>query len=471
MNDCKAEQAARDKLRAELVSLLGENGVVGDPTMLESHSGDWSEAPRQAPSLLVLPRDPQQVADVLAICSAHGQAVVVQGGLSGLAGGATPIGGELALSLARLNRIVDVDVLGGTALVEAGVVLEELQRHVEQQDWCFPLDLGARGSCQLGGNAATNAGGNRVIRYGTMRDLVLGLEVALPDGRLLTMLNRVTKNTTGIELKHLFIGSEGTLGVITRVVLKLFPKPSDASTALCALPSFEAATRLLHRLRRDLPTLSAFELMWSGFMDEAAHTMNLKPPFAQPHPLYALVETQYGESGQDREQLELLLGRALEDGLVDDVIVAQSLEHATRLWAYREAVAEILSGIKPFAAFDIGIPMPAMAEFVTSTNAELQARYPQQRHLFFGHLGDGNLHVLSGPHAEPQQLHAVEEMVYAAVARVGGSISAEHGIGVVKRPFLGASRSPAELGLMAELKTLFDPLGILNAGRILGAAR
>ncbi|WCM94978.1 FAD-binding oxidoreductase [Acidovorax sp. NCPPB 2350] len=458
---------AIDAVARALEEVLGPSRIVRDPQRLAAHAGDWSEAPHHAPALVVYPKTPQEVADVLARCTRLGQPVAVQGGLTGLAGGATPARGEIALSLARLDAIEELDTLGGTVCVQAGVVLEELQRRVEREDWSFPLDLGARGSCQVGGNAATNAGGNRVIRFGTMRDMVLGIEVALPDGRLLSMLNRVTKNTTGVDLKHLFIGSEGTLGVITRLILKLSPKPGAASTALCALPSFEAATRLLRHLRRALPSLSAFEVMWSDFLEAATRTASLRPPFGGPHPVYVLVETLGLDDRLEREALERELGTALESGDVADVIVAQSVEDARRLWAYREAVGELLGALKPFAAFDVGIPMARMETFVEAVGDELRGSFPTQQHLFFGHIGDGNLHVLSGPHGTPESLHRVERVVYAATGRAGGSISAEHGIGVVKKAFLDRSRSPQEIGLMRELKSLLDPAGILNAGRIL----
>jgi FAD/FMN-containing dehydrogenase len=377
----------------------------------------------------------------------------------------------VALSLAKLNQIEEFDRVGGTITVQAGLALELLQTHVEADGWFFPLDLGARGSCQVGGNAATNAGGNRVIRYGTMRELVLGLEVALPDGRLLTMLNRVTKNTTGIDLKHLFIGAEGTLGVITRLVLKLSPKPLSSSTALCAVDSFEAAARLVKELQGSLPTLSAFELMWDDFMQAALDVADARAPFADRHPLYVLVETMGSSEVIDREQVEEVLGRALETGLVSDVIVAQSMDEAQRLWAYRETVGEMLSRMKPHAAFDVGIPMARMDAFVTSVRASLEERFPRQRHLFFGHLGDGNLHVLSGPYEEPNALHEVEGVVYRAVGEAGGCISAEHGIGTVKKDFLHFSRSDIELEMMRGLKKMFDPEHVLNAGRIIDDSR
>ena len=457
---------ALSDLHAALVEAVGDECVTLDPGVAEAHAGDWSEAPRQRPDLVVLPRTPAQVAAALGVLHQRGQAVAIQGGLTGLAGAATPQRGEVALSLSKLNQIEHLDSVGGTVTVQAGVTLEYLQAHVEAQGWFFPLDLGARGSCQVGGNAATNAGGNRVVRFGTMRDLVLGIEVALADGRLMTMLNQVTKNTTGIDLKHLFIGAEGSLGVITRLVLKLSPRPSSADTALCALDSFEAATRLLKHLRASLPTLSAFEVMWDDFMAAATQGQNMTPPFAQSSPVYVLVETLGTAGAEDRDRLEKALEQALETELVTDVIVAQSLDDAKRLWAYRESVGEMLSQMKPHAAFDVGIPMAAMAGFVSSTRTALRQQFPAQAHLFFGHIGDGNLHVLSGPYPDPAAVHQVEQIVYAATARAGGCISAEHGIGVVKKEFLSLSRSPVEIALMRQLKQMLDPAQVLNPGRV-----
>ena len=456
-------------LVAALEALLGPGSLSRDPTLNAGHAGDWSEAPHRQPSLVLFPRTPRQVADALKLCHDHGQPIAVQGGLTGLTGGATPQRGEIVLSLARLNAIEELDTVGGTVLVQAGVVLEALQQQVEAQGWAFPLDLGARGSCQVGGNAATNAGGNRVIRYGTMRNLVLGLEVALPDGRLLDLLGRVTKNTTGVDLKHLFIGAEGTLGVITRLTLKLSPRATATTVALCALPSFNAATQLVRDLRRALPGLSAFELMWQDFMTASCDVSQLRPPFAEPAPVYALVETQGLGDAADRLQLEQALGQALEQEIVSDVIVAQSIDDNHSLWAYRESVGELLGRLKPFAAFDIAIPVAKMGHFVQQVGAELAERYPTPRHLFFGHLGDDNLHLLTGPYPDAADLHAVEAAVYAKVGEYGGSISGEHGVGVVKKTFLHHSRSAEELAIMRQLKAMFDPRGILNPGRILDA--
>jgi FAD/FMN-containing dehydrogenase len=444
----------------------GPNSISTDAGVAQAHAGDWSGTAKELPALVVFPTTPEDVAAALALCSKSGLRVVIQGGLTGLAGGATPRRGEIALSLERMNRIEDFDRVGGTVTVQAGVALEHLQTHVEAEDWFFPLDLGARGTCQVGGNAATNAGGNRVIRYGTMRELVLGIEVALADGRLLTMLNRVTKNTTGIDLKHLFIGSEGTLGVITRLVLKLSPRPQAASTALCAVRSFEAAARLLKDLQANLPTLSAFELMWDDFMRSACEVAGIPQPFADAHALYIIVETLGASQDREREQLECALEKALGDGLVDDVIVAQSMTDAQGLWQYRETVGEMLARMKPHAAFDVGIPLARLDGLVSSVRATLERQFPNARHLFFGHLGDGNLHVLSGPHETAGSLHQVEDLVYRAVSEANGCVSAEHGIGVVKKEFLTLSRSDQELALMRGLKDLLDPGHALNSGRI-----
>lgn len=461
--------SSMERIHEALAKQLGPDRVSRDVSILSSHSGDWSDTAQIAPRMIVFPRTPEEVGVALKLLGDFSQKVVIQGGLTGLAGGGTPRQDEVAISLAKLKTIEAFDDIGGTVIVQAGVTLEELQTYVEAQGWMFPLDLGARGSCQIGGNSATNAGGNRVVRYGTMRDRVLGLEVALPDGRMLAMMNEVTKNTTGIDLKQLFIGSEGTLGVITRLVLKLEPKPTSACTALCALRTFGDAARLLKVLRAHLPSLSSFELMWDNFMASACEVAALKPPFSDSWPLYVIVETLGASEEEQQASLQRALEAALESGMVQDVIVAQSLEQTRQVWAYREAIGELLSRMKPHAAFDIGIPMHRMEAFVGGVRQALAESFPQQNHLFFGHLGDGNLHILSGPFDDGEALHRVEKLVYERVAEAGGCISAEHGIGVVKKPYLHLSRSGIELEMMRALKATFDPRGILNEGRVLSS--
>lgn len=449
-----------------LVAAIGSDCVLTGDRLEGRHLSDWSEAPSCLPGALLMPKTPEQVAAALRVCAEHNQPVVVQGGLTGLAGGANPQHGEVALSLARLNQIEDLDPLGGTIVVQAGVTLQQLQTTVAEQGWFFPLDLGARGSCQLGGNAATNAGGNLVVRYGMMRQSILGIEVALADGTVLTMLDRVIKNNAGFDLKHLFIGSEGCLGIITRLSLKLEPTRSARSTVLCGVDSFESSAKLLRQAKVILPELSAFELMWQDYFEAGAKAIGRNMPFADAFPLYVLIEASGSDEATCATAIERLLEDALEQGIVSDAIVAQSGEQAEQLWSYREAVSELLSLTKPCAAFDVSVAMPNMNALVTELREILTRRYPDQQHLFFGHLGDGNLHLISGPYAEPGALELVEEEVYRCVGRYQGSISAEHGVGMVKKDFLKHSRSSEEIHLMRGLRSLLDPKQILNRGRI-----
>lgn len=451
----------------ELLALLGADVVHVGASILERTTRDWSDAPASPPLAVLLPRTTQQVAEALRICHRHHRAVAVQGGLTGLAGGANPQAGDIVLSLARLSQIEEIDTVGGTVLAGAGVTLEALQGAVEEHGWSFALDLGARGSCQIGGNAATNAGGNRVLRYGMMRNLVLGLEVVLADGTVLTMLDRVIKNNAGFDLKQFFIGSEGALGVITRLSLALVPKPETHLTALCALASFDDALQLLREAKRCLPSLTAFELMWSDFFEASAQAIGKDLPFSSRYPLYVLIELAGTASGNEDGLLEEFLGTCLEKSWVQDAVVPQSETQARQLWAYREGVAELLALKKPCAAFDVSVGIAQMDALVSRLREELGQSCLQQDRLFFGHLGDGNLHLICGPFAAQADLERAEEQVYTIVGEYGGSISAEHGIGTVKAQFLHHSRKPAEIEVMRRLKTLFDPHRILNRGKVL----
>ncbi len=455
-----------EQLLLELREVLGSSSVLTGAAIEERTTVDWSEAEARLPIAVLLPRTPEQVAGALRVCNAHRARLVVQGGLTGLAGGANPQEEEIALSLSRLDAIEDVDPVGGTALVQAGVTLERLQDAVAERGWLFPLDLGWRGSCQLGGNAATNAGGNRVLRYGMVRNPVLGLEVALPDGTLLTMLDRVIKNNAGFDLKQLFIGTEGSLGVITRLSLALVPKPSSQMTVLCAMDSFDAALALLREAKARLPGLTAFELMWRDFFDASLAAHGKASPFQEQCPLYVLIETFAASFELGTGAMETFLENAMEREIVQDAIVAQSVTQAEQLWSYREGVSELLSLCKPCAAFDVSVATPRMDDLVKDLRSRLGALFPRQQHLFFGHLGDGNLHLISGPFASDSDLEHAECLVYEAVGRFEGSISAEHGVGTIKRPFLHHSRSEEEVALMRQLKAMLDPHRILNLGRV-----
>ena len=464
MSDAKRADPAA--VIAALSRELGADCVLTGNAVAARPTADWSGAPAAMPAALLLPRSPLQVAAALRVCAAFAQPLSVQGGLSGLAGGANPQPGEIALSLARLNAIEDFDDAGGTVRVQAGVTLAQLQTAARDHDWFFPLDLGARSACQLGGNAATNAGGNRVLRYGMMRDSVLGLEVALADGTLLTMLDRVVKNNAGYDLKQLFIGSEGTLGVITRLALKLHPQPRAGCTVLCALPDFGAATRLLREVRRRLAELTAFELMWRDFFDASAQAIGAASPFAGAHPLYVLIETLGSDGAAGTAAVERVLDSAIADGSVVEAVVAASLDQAARLWAFREGIGQLLAQLRPYAAFDVSVAAPRMNALVAQLRALLAEHHPRCRALFFGHLGDDNLHLVCGPLDGAHEVEALEARVYRAVGAAHGSISAEHGIGVVKKPFLHECRDGAQIELMRGLKRLLDPGRILNRGRV-----
>lgn len=449
-----------------LVEVLGSSSVLTGERLSLRQTRDWSDADAVEPLALLLPRDTQEVATALGLCREYGRAVVVQGGLTGLAGGANPMSGEIALSLSRLDRIEDFDAIAGTAIVQAGVTLERLHEVCATQGWTFPLDLGARGSCQLGGNAATNAGGSRVLRYGMMRNLVLGLEVVLSDGTVLTMLDRVIKNNAGFDLKQLFIGSEGTLGVITRLSLMLAPLPTQRCTALCGLLDFGGSLRLLRSAKASLQGLSAFEVMWDGFFDASLGAQGKTSPLSGRHPVYVLVEAVAGEGADANAAMEGFLERAIDNGLVEDAVVAQTSAQHEGLWSIREGVSELLALVKPCAAFDVSVAITRMDELVAQLKNQLRDIFPAQQHLFFGHLGDGNLHLISGPYSCPEQLLRAEALVYGCVGEFDGSISAEHGIGTVKRDFVHHSRDEGELVLMRRLKEMLDPDDILNPGRV-----
>ena len=458
---------ANGRLLVQLVDLLGAASVLTGADAASRVNADWSGEPCATPLAILLPRTPAEVGRILSACHEARQPLAIQGGLTGLAGGANPLPGELVMSLARLSVIEDFDQAGGTVVVQAGVKLQQLQEHLAPSGWHLPLDLGARASCHLGGNAATNAGGTRVLRFGMMRESILGLEVVLADGTPLTMLNRVLKNNAGLNLNHLFVGAEGTLGVITRLSLRLVPLPTATCTCLCALPSFEAAIALLREARRHLPALASFEVMWEGYFASALELLAARRPFAEPSPLYALFETVGTDEAGMRSGLEAFLGQQVESGVVQDAVIPDSLSQARRLWDIREAASELMPRMRPFVAFDVSIPLRDMGAVVDRLSAYLDETCPSQQHHFFGHLGDGNLHLLSGPYHDQVRLHEVKDRVYDAVIATGGSISAETGIGEAKQRWLPLSRTPAELALMRTLKATLDPLQILNRGRLL----
>jgi len=457
MNDL---QQTLDQLRAA----LGDAQVLTGEAISPRHHSDWTGHAPACPAALLLPRTTEEVSAALRICNAAHQPVVPQGGMMGLAGGAVPRATDIALSLDRLRGIQEIDAAAATISVWAGTTLQDIQQAALEAGFLFPLDLGARGSCQIGGNIATNAGGNAVIRYGMTRELVLGLEVVLADGLVLDLMNKMIKNNCGYDLKQCFIGSEGTLGVITRAVLKLAPQPGETTTLLCALPDYPSAVSLLRRIQRSVGTPQAYELMWQDFFRMGVSWLeNPVAPMPDTHPLYVLLE-----SAAPREALEQALADAFDAGEVVDAILASSHTQARGLWKIREATGEFPLRLVPLN-FDISLPIGQIGDFAELCRQRLDQRWPGNFSVYFGHIGDSNLHLTVDCRSLPQPAPVleIEELVYAAVGELGGAVSAEHGIGLLKREFLHHSVSAEALGAMGQLKACFDPNGILNPGKIL----
>ena len=450
-----------------LIDIVGPDGVLtgGD---VRARSVSWADhSPCQALAI-VRPATTEQVSRVLAACNAARQPVVPMGGLTGLVRGCVAGPGEVALSLERMHNIESVDPVGRTITLEAGVPLQVVQDEAEKHGLLYPVDFGARGSAHIGGSVATNAGGNGVIRYGMTRDSVLGLEAVLADGTVISSMNRMIKNNAAYDLKQLFIGSEGTLGIVTRLVLRLREVPRSTQTALVGCAKFSDVTSLLKHMDASLGgSLSAFEVMWNEFF-RLVTTPPSKgtAPLTQDYPYYVLIESSGGDETRDQAQFEESLGAAIESGLVADAVIATSKAQRDSIWALRDDVEQFFRMGMP-VTFDISLPVGEMEAYVADALARLEKEWPAYRRFVFGHLGDGNLHfIVAGPPSREAK-HGIERCVYEPLAARGGSVSAEHGIGLEKQPWLPLSRSPAELALMQQIKRALDPNGILNPGRVL----
>ncbi len=431
------------------------------------YMSDWlvPAGPDDIPLALARPKTTDQVSQLLAVCNAHGIPVVPQGGLTGMAGGATPVKGALLISMERMNKTEAVDRVGQTITVEAGVPLQTIQETADAAGFLFPLDIGSRGSCQIGGNLATNAGGNRVLCYGMARDMVLGLEVVLADGTIITAMNKMMKNNAGYDLKQIFLGSEGTLGIITRAVLKLFAKPKTVAVALTAHSDYPQLERFLMQTRAHLGSaLTAFEVMWPEFYAQGAARVGGSAPLLIGSGAYALIEVSASDDNA-QGQLSALLEAGLEAGVVDDAVLAQSIGQAQNIWSIRDSSGDLSKSFSPVGNFDVGLETIRIHDFVTECRKRLEARWPGVRCYFFGHVVDGNVHLIAGDFA-PGGTLAFEEVVYDCVRDFGGSISAEHGIGTQKREHLDYSRSAPEIALMRQLKSNLDPNNILNPGKV-----
>lgn len=449
-----------------LAEALGADRVRTGADVPQRARADASGLAPTVPLALVLPRSTEEVSRALAICHAHAQPVVTQGGMTGLAGGAHPFEAEVALSLERMSGVEEIDAGAATLTALAGTPLQAIQDAAEEAGFLCGIDLGSRGSCTIGGNIATNAGGNTVLRYGMARRNVLGLEAVLADGTVVRSLNKMLKNNAGYDWTQLLIGSEGTLGVVTRVVIGLHPRPEGVRTALCAVDDADAALALLRVLeRRFAGGLLVFEGMWREFIRQAIDGVGLTAPFADEHDVLVLVEAATGAGPEGAARFEDALGALLEDGLVRDAVVAQSEADRARLWAFRESPYEYQAKLPRWVGFDVSFPRTRIGAAVEALRAAAAARWPGALSVVFGHIADSNLHLIVG--AEGLDKAMVEETVYGVVADFGGSVSAEHGIGRNKRSFLALSRTAPELDLMRTIKRALDPLDLLNRGRVL----
>lgn len=459
-----------------LRSIVGTEHVLDQDQVRDRATHFWDPTPMQA-KYLVKPASTQETASVLKLCHTLGQSVVTHGGLTGLVDGNHCTSDDVVVSFERQNQIESVDEVDRTITVQAGAILETVQSAANDAGLQLGLDLGARGSCTLGGNLSTNAGGLSVLRYGMAREQVLGLEVVLADGTIMSSMNRMMKNNTGYDLKQLFIGSEGTLGIITRAVLRLRSQTPVINTALLAFNNFEQVTQTLQHLDKALAgTLNAFEVMWQPF-----YALNTDPdisgtvsaPLERDYPLYAIVESRGTDEGTANDRFQQALEVAFTKNILTDATLAQSEKERSSIWFTREHI-DLALDHDPVFVYDISLPISEMKEYVVNMSHKVSEQWAGALLYVYGHLADGNLHVLIAPQStEPatneqqtQWLAHSNDIVFGPLQAIGGSVSAEHGIGLSKKNYLSLSRNPTEIALMKTLKITLDPKGILNPGKI-----
>lgn len=456
---------------------VGDRGWTTDPAEIEPHVVEPRGLWHGRTALLVRPSTTEQVARVVGLCHEAGVPIVPQGGNTSLCGAAVPSedGSEIVLCLSRMDRVRDVDALDYTITVEAGCILQHVQEVAAEHDRLFPLSLGAEGTCQIGGNLSTNAGGINTLRYGNARDLVLGLEVVLPDGTVWNGLRLLRKDNTGYDLKHLFIGGEGTLGIITAATLKLFPRPREEVTAMAAVRDPAAAIDLLARMRGATgDQIVAFEFMARFGIDLAIrHVPGVRDPFAERHDFYILARAASGRAdGSLRAIIEEALAEGFEAGLVHDAVLAESETQVRELWRIREAIVEGQIPEGGSIKHDVSVPVSRVPEFLARADRAVQETMPGARPCAFGHAGDGNIHYnVTQPEGMDKaaylaRWHELNEVIHAIVADLNGSISAEHGIGRLKRDELTHYKSAVELDLMRRIKNAIDPEGLMNPGKV-----
>lgn len=460
---------------AALARIVGAKNVITETDALDPYLREWRGLFRGAAGVVVRPETTAETSALVKYCVTQGLPIVPQGGNTGLCGGAVSASGMVILNLGRMNKVRDVDPLTYTMTVEAGCVLQDLQAIAADHDRLFPLSLAAEGSCQIGGNLSTNAGGTAVLRYGNTRDLAMGLEVVLPDGQIWDGLRRLRKDNTGYDLKHLFLGGEGTLGIITAVVLKLFPKPRQTATALVAVRDTHAATELLSRARGESgDAVTAFELMNRTSLGMVwKHLADAADPIGQTYQDYVLIELTSAKPGDDlREALENCLANAAEAELVLDAAIAQNDAQSKAFWRLREAVPDVQKFEGGSIKHDISVPVSRIADFIVEATRRVEAFMPGVRVVSFGHVGDGNVHFnLTQPIGMDRddymsKWNEFNKIVHDLAMSMEGSFSAEHGVGQLKLGDMRRFKSTIELDLMRRIKSAFDPLNLMNPGKV-----
>lgn len=460
--------ALPEALAAAIASSFPADFLSTDAADLSTYGRDWTRVLSPSPAAVALPRSTEEVSRLLRLCAEHHVAVVPSGGRTGLAGGAMAANGELVISLERMRHMDPVDTLGATVRVQAGAVTEAVHQHAAEQGLTWPVDFASKGSSQVGGNIATNAGGVKVIRYGLTRHWVLGLQVVLASGEVLELNGALEKNNTGLDLRQLFIGSEGTLGIITEATLKLTRPPEKLDVFLFAVPDLAAVLALFREARRAPFVIMAYEFFTGECLARVRRHRSVVAPLSEAHDYYVLLEVERGEP----EALEAWIAALFERGLVADGTLAQHARQAAELWALREGISESLSATGLPHKNDIALPIHALEAFCADLERFFEERYPGWEIALFGHIGDGNLHVnVMKPDAMEREeffrhTKAADHAIFTLVKKHAGSISAEHGIGALKKDYLGYSRSPEEIAIMRGVKSVLDPLGIMNPGKV-----
>ncbi|NRB51942.1 MAG: FAD-binding oxidoreductase [Saprospiraceae bacterium] len=453
-----------------LEKVLAPNQILVQEAVSERSHHIWRmDTPLEAVAV-VLPKTTEEVSKILSICHAHHQPVVVHGGMTNMVGSTETQSEELVISMEKMNRIEEFDEMSRTMTVQAGVILQDIQEQARENGLLFPLNFGAKGSAQIGGVISTNAGGMRVVKYGMTRHLVLGVEAVLADGTVVNSLKKLLKDNSGFDLKQLFIGSEGTLGLVTRAVLRLLEAPTSRNTAFIGLRDYKQVIALLKYMDAGLGgNLSCFELIWNNtFRAMTTPPAQVKPPLPYDYPYYVLLESLGNQPKTDSQLLEQLLLGAQDQGMIEDAVMAFTDSDLNWFFKIREDVDVLVNRCRNDQHFDISLPIASIGDTLNPILEELSALPGVEKVFAFGHVADGNMHLIVGKAEEtPELIKAVNQIVYAPLQALGGSVSAEHGIGVHKKPYLALSRTPAEIQLMQLLKKSMDPKGILNRGKVI----